>query len=294
MKISKLENNQEFLPGEDRDYGGAILYIDMLPKSCWGLNLRSAMPYDEWRRLRAYAIARADFKCEICASEKNLECHERWDFDIKKELQKFMRLVCLCKSCHLVTHWGFAELRFRDLEPLTLHALKVNGWSLLDFENHKLNQIEEWKFRSEKKWKIDFGQLQKMDIGFYNSKAIDEYKYIRYYELNKDTRLRVFVAEGYEKSHQGRPLDISSVYRIKIARTQYNQTMSINEFILAFKNRILILNQNELDGELSKPKYPRRLAISFMVRSDILRLASTHFGSGILFTKAHKGEHLGL
>lgn len=48
--------------------------------------------------------------------DNQIEAHERWYYDEDNKIQKLVRLVALCKKCHLTTHMGFAQIIGRDNE----------------------------------------------------------------------------------------------------------------------------------------------------------------------------------
>ena len=49
--------------GEDRDFGGNELFIDLVPRSCWFTSIRSSIVKSDWDRLRKYIFSRAGNKC---------------------------------------------------------------------------------------------------------------------------------------------------------------------------------------------------------------------------------------
>jgi hypothetical protein len=64
-------DNEQF-PGEDRQWGGRVLYVDLIPASCWFTNARSVLSEDEWHALAKKIRERADFDCEICGQTYRL------------------------------------------------------------------------------------------------------------------------------------------------------------------------------------------------------------------------------
>jgi hypothetical protein len=80
--------------------------------------------------LRKLVYSRADYKCEICdAGGVPVECHEVWNFDLEKKVQRLKYLVCLCNACHKAKHFGHAYLSGSGHQALK-HLMKVNSWSL--------------------------------------------------------------------------------------------------------------------------------------------------------------------
>uniref|UniRef100_A0A7S3PD45 DUF5710 domain-containing protein n=1 Tax=Aplanochytrium stocchinoi TaxID=215587 RepID=A0A7S3PD45_9STRA len=98
-KYVEVDLNKESveLHGEDRTFLGNRLFIDLIPSTCWFSNARSCISPSDWGRLRKHILTRASFKCECCGSNKNLEVHERWDYNDNNQTQKLKRLILLCK-----------------------------------------------------------------------------------------------------------------------------------------------------------------------------------------------------
>lgn len=107
--LEDFDQYAECLPGENRSFGGNGLYPENIPRSSWFKNLRSMMPIHQWKVLTAYVRHRAGNKCEVCGSSNRLEAHERWKFDQQTNTQKLMRIMCVCKECHLAMHPGLAS-----------------------------------------------------------------------------------------------------------------------------------------------------------------------------------------
>ena len=55
-------------------------------------------------------------------------CHEIFEFDDQKLIQKLTKLVALCPDCHMVKHIGLAEVN-GNLKKATKHFMKVNKTS---------------------------------------------------------------------------------------------------------------------------------------------------------------------
>lgn len=158
----------ELLPGENRSYGTG-LFVDLIPSSCWFTNVRSCVAPSDWDRLRRMIYRRANQKCEACGVGREpdagtcLEAHERWHYDAATQVQRLMRLVCLCTWCHEATHFGFAEVRgHRDRALMQLVA--VNGWTADFAERHVRLAFAEWQRRSDVDWMLDLSILQDVDV----------------------------------------------------------------------------------------------------------------------------------
>ena len=151
------------LPGEDRTFGGSALFVDLVPRSCWFTNVRSAAPAD-WPRIRAMCLPRAGFACEVCGSKQRLELHERWHFDNATRVQTLRRLIVLCHACHQSTHMGLAEVRGYGDEAAE-HLARINGWRTAgEARRHIDAAFALWEERSRCDWKLDLSMLERAGI----------------------------------------------------------------------------------------------------------------------------------
>lgn len=87
-----------------------------------------------------------------------LEAHERWFYDEETKIQKLLRIIGLCRRCHLLTHHGFAGLKgvHKFAEK---HLMKVNGWTEEQVSKHRTDQWSIWKERSKYHWKLDLSLI---------------------------------------------------------------------------------------------------------------------------------------
>ena len=153
----------EELPGEDRSFGSG-LFVDLVPRTCWFTNVRSCISEQDWERLRRPVVRRAQHRCEACAAPEDraagrwLDVHERWSYDEQAGVQHLRRLIVLCKLCHLVTHFGYANVTGRTDEALA-HLKAVTGMS----HGQAIAQIRAaenlWIERSGRRWELDLSIL---------------------------------------------------------------------------------------------------------------------------------------
>jgi hypothetical protein len=148
------------LNGEDRSFGGIDLFIDLIPSKCWFSNVRTTVHSTDWDRLRKHIYARAVNCCECCGASPftsdgiRLEAHERWHYDDKKKVQKLMRLVALCNTCHRSTHFGPASILGKR-EEATQHLKQVRGFTDSEVKLHIANAFSLWRERSSHNWELD-------------------------------------------------------------------------------------------------------------------------------------------
>mmetsp|Transcript_10154 Transcript_10154/g.11687 ORF Transcript_10154/g.11687 Transcript_10154/m.11687 type:complete len:372 (+) Transcript_10154:318-1433(+) len=165
-QFKEIQVNKQLLElkGEDRAFGGNTLFVDLIPSSCWFSNARSCISRSDWGRVRSHVVKRVNNECETCGTKtKNLDVHERWEYDDRTDTQSLKRLVALCKPCHTVTHFGLATIEGKSDEALR-HLMKVNGMTELQASTHIDDAFDLWEVRNEKDWILDISLLTKNGI----------------------------------------------------------------------------------------------------------------------------------
>ena len=181
------------IPGEDRDWGGSVLYIDLIPQTCWFTNVRSVLPQSEWRDLAGKIRERAGFACEICGFDKmTLDVHERWAYEEKdgRRTQRLVRLIALCKWCHGATHMGYAEFKGTD-EKMRRHIARINKWTPSRVIDHRDAAFRRWDERSQHLWDLDISMIE--NLGYHPKpvpnnevrEAISEQRTVKDQELSE-------------------------------------------------------------------------------------------------------------
>lgn len=89
-----------------------------------------------------------------------LECHEKWLYDEYNKTSTLSELQSLCPRCHLVKHYGLAEIRNRKEEAID-HLMCVNKINY----NNALRFIDvsfiTWGNRNRINWEIDCSDFEK-------------------------------------------------------------------------------------------------------------------------------------
>lgn len=166
--VNQIEPISE-LPGEDRSFGGNDLFIDLIPASCWFVNVRYCIEPEDWNRLSLGIQQRAGFKCEICGATQNkevglfLEAHERWHFDEATGTQVLKRIICLCSLCHRTTHYGYAQVVGEEAKVRN-HFMSVNQVSAPELDAHVREAFEIWNQRKDHLWKLDLSIITNAGI----------------------------------------------------------------------------------------------------------------------------------
>lgn len=138
------------------------LTSELVPEGVWYANLRKLVPKKEWDRIRKAAYAAQDNRCAICGAEGRLNCHEVWEYDDAKRLQRLTGFVALCTMCHHVKHLGMASILAHqghlDYEAVVQHFMDVNGCDRKTFEDYRTRVFDQWQERSRHEWSVDFGE----------------------------------------------------------------------------------------------------------------------------------------
>tara|TARA_R100000908_G_C3750970_1_gene145558 strand:- start:1527 stop:2024 length:498 start_codon:yes stop_codon:yes gene_type:complete len=141
------------------------LTVELIPKTVFFSNVRTLLKQKYWDLVRKESYAKADYKCEICGDtgknqgyNHNVECHEIWEYDDKKRLQKLTGLISLCPNCHQVKHFGRTSAIGKQAQAFK-HMEKVNNWSHKQCVKHVAEAFEEWNERSKYKWHLDLSYL---------------------------------------------------------------------------------------------------------------------------------------
>lgn len=271
------------LPGEDRSFGGNDFSVDCVPESAWFANLRSMIPTSQWKALSAYVRHRNHDQCEFCGSNEKTEAHERWLFDEKTGRQKLMRIMCLCKMCHLSVHIGVAtELGFR--EDAEKHIFATTGWTKKDLVKHLEDGSGRWQTISKMPWTQDVSIVQGIGITIYDSDTVKNNIAAKRDTLAQAARKRkiymgrlgwldlsnelregdvVVLAQSDEDTLDSIPLSSYFGYISKQPSLIREDAIQIplSTFINAHNNPTIIQDKKQLDDELKNLGTPRRLIV---------------------------------
>lgn len=154
-----------FLPRAARIEMKPVL-ADLIPASSWGSSLSNILVQSCWDGIRKRVFSTATYRCKLCGSSRDLECHELWEYHEPCNLpmlpegmsacgvQRLRGLVSLCDACHEMFHLGFAKTRGR-LELALERIRAVNRWS----KNESLDYYDfigqRWTRRSQHEWVLD-------------------------------------------------------------------------------------------------------------------------------------------
>lgn len=138
-----------------------LLTIEPIPASAWGKSLASLLPRKEWDEIRTKCYREAGYKCEICGNSiGDLEAHEVWGFDDRKNIMFLKFIICLCELCHGVKHIGRSMVvnGKRYFKILIQHWCSVNGKTEKDFEAYQAEIMEQNRKRANKFYQVRVGK----------------------------------------------------------------------------------------------------------------------------------------
>ena len=128
----------------------------LVPSSSWFKSLANVLDKETWKRIRRRELKRAGYKCEICGYRgKGLHCHETWEYDDEKKIQRLVGYKILCERCHLAHHLGFAQVTGK-LELTVKWICKVANLDEEEVWRLVKEAFREWAERSKYRWKIDY------------------------------------------------------------------------------------------------------------------------------------------
>ena len=141
------------------------LTVELIPRTLFFSNVRTLLPKKYWNIIRKDSYDKAENKCEICGDngknqgyKHNVECHEIWDYNEEKKVQKLLGLISLCPKCHQVKHFGRTSAIGKQAEAFK-HMENVNNWNHKDCVDHLKVAMSEWMERSKYQWLIDLSYL---------------------------------------------------------------------------------------------------------------------------------------
>ena len=138
-----------------------ILRIQLIPKSTWGVNVRSKVKKSDWDKIRKAVYEKANMECHICEEKyESLDAHEVWEFDEENHIQKLVEIIGICKACHNTIHYGRANMIGTQKEARD-HFLKVNECDMVDWQNEVLQARVDGLRRNEiTDWKLDLSLIE--------------------------------------------------------------------------------------------------------------------------------------
>ena len=154
---------------QDRQDVERRLQISLVPEPQFGKNLRKYAPGYAWTHLCEMVQAEQDYRCAICDSEDELECHEHWVYDDVAHIQLLDRVVAICQLCHGAIHMGWTRTGSRlSVEEVISHYMLVNGCDRSAFDAVEAEARKLHRTRSAFEWTIDFGKFAHLIVAGYS------------------------------------------------------------------------------------------------------------------------------
>lgn len=119
--------------------------------------MRSIVTKEQWNKIKSDVYKKAKYVCEICGktgTKHPVECHEIWQYNDIKLLQKLVGMIALCPNCHMVKHIGLAQINGKMTQAIS-HLKKVNKISDDEAQQYIKNSFLIWNERSSKIWTVD-------------------------------------------------------------------------------------------------------------------------------------------
>lgn len=136
-----------------------VLTIELVPRGTWYKNLRSLCNASQWHKIQRRCFAAAKGRCEVCGASETMHCHEKWEYDDFRLIQRLVGVECLCPRCHSVKHIGNAGLRGKLAEALE-HLRSVNGWTPEHTQKYVRRMFDQWAARSQQQWVVNIDWLK--------------------------------------------------------------------------------------------------------------------------------------
>lgn len=165
--------------------------IESIPSTMHYKNVRAVLTATQWKKLATYTHNKAGNRCEQCGSRSNLECHEKWSYDItnkttanyspqtqtynykgrnytttrKVGVMKLVALVSLCKMCHYSKHPNFAR-RMKSWKYTKAHIKRVFKLNSLRFNLSLYRDSEKQKLLNKFAYRLDLTLLNSPEYAF--------------------------------------------------------------------------------------------------------------------------------
>lgn len=139
------------------------LRIEMIPRGCWGRNVRAIYDQMTWKSIARAVKKYEKNRCHICGVWTNrLQAHEDWYFNEKEHVQKLVMIMGVCPKCHNTIHYGFSATRLKQQKKIEKHFMKINQCNYQTFVTHRDEAYERCRrLDAIKDWRLDLSVLIK-------------------------------------------------------------------------------------------------------------------------------------
>ena len=171
--------------GKSSDSSTPKINIELVPYEAHGFNVRSRLSSSQWEAIckvihKKTARKGQTLTCQQCGDNGKrqgfkhpVECHEVWDFDDEKRVQKLVGLISICPLCHKAKHLGLAD-KMGYGDQTRQHMAKHNRWSKDQVENYIAQAKNLVKKRSGKNYRLDLTYLNRKEFSFLRTRFTDD------------------------------------------------------------------------------------------------------------------------
>lgn len=119
-------------PPKDGEDLRALIAMPNIPKPLHGVAPRTVLGSTTWNYMRKACYHAAHDTCEICGERpdnlRHRHGHEVYEINYKEGTAKFVRVFCVCATCHLACiHTGRAITLFKQGNPLYPKEFLLEG-----------------------------------------------------------------------------------------------------------------------------------------------------------------------
>ncbi len=143
-----------------------MIYLNLIPRNMWYLNLRKMLPPSIWDSLSKEIRNLQNYTCYCCGinstkiPKNKFHTHEAWLFNDKSHTVALGALVCVCELCHTAIHYGFAGVKNKSQSSFK-RIMEINHWSYEITNLYIEGEFEIWSKRSSIDWTIDLDSFKK-------------------------------------------------------------------------------------------------------------------------------------
>lgn len=117
----------------------------------------------EWQAVRLAVFKKHGKSCAFCKkTPKSLDCHEIWSYSIEDGSsigkQRLIKILPLCKACHMVCHIGFWSLQGKYEQALQ-HMARTRRISKAAASAEIAEAFQVFEHLSRFEWELEVGAV---------------------------------------------------------------------------------------------------------------------------------------
>lgn len=162
---------------EDYEYGGDGIYVDLIPSTCWGVNVVTKISTADMRAMSKIVFDRVGNKCECCTKHTNRpQLHERWRYtrSYNVNVQQLVRLMCVCKPCMDLTYLTNYKygIECTSNDNIYQSIATINKLAIRDVRTMIRLAHETYEYRNNYDWTLNLNILTSFVIPNHVSKVV--------------------------------------------------------------------------------------------------------------------------